>query len=455
MLRTCVFLALMVTALTACATIPAAPSPGCSIAAYPLARAAGGLRAQQAHLTSGSGEPTVSTLTDLLATHTPVTAHAGPSVRHVLLLSGGSQHGAFGGGFLLGLKQANNFRDYDVVTGISTGAIQSTFAFLGNADEPAGRTYPSFMLRSKAFGGVRQSNLTDLAIAYLIDRESDLIQERRLGYVGMALSGSLETFEPMRKLALGLISPATLNAIADHGESRLLLVGVTNLTDGTTYALDLTALARDAAHNDADRECFVDAILASAAVPPGISPIPLTTHLVYIDAQSRKTVGPDETSSFIDGGSRYAVFFDQLQSIRDADGSRPVDIDVIVNGVLHLGKWTDPVTQEDVTRYSVIDVIERASDVLESQARETSVQSAENASNGGQFRIAYMPTDESDNYLYPSSSVPSKIKPMTCNDWARYDKSHFHPLEFYPDYMRCILDYGAWRGRNGAWTHVK
>src|SRR4051794_33546846 len=47
--------------------------------------------------------------------------------RQVLVLSGGSQHGAFGAGFFRGLAQVP---EYDVVTGVSTGALMSTPIFL-------------------------------------------------------------------------------------------------------------------------------------------------------------------------------------------------------------------------------------------------------------------------------------------------------------------------------------
>ena len=53
---------------------------------------------------------------------------------NVLVLSGGGQNGAFGAGFLNGLAQgADDLSDlnFDIVTGISTGALQATFAFLG------------------------------------------------------------------------------------------------------------------------------------------------------------------------------------------------------------------------------------------------------------------------------------------------------------------------------------
>ena len=51
----------------------------------------------------------------------------------MLFLSGGSLHGAFGAGFLDGVAHGGSgLPEFRVVTGISTGSILSTFAFLGD-----------------------------------------------------------------------------------------------------------------------------------------------------------------------------------------------------------------------------------------------------------------------------------------------------------------------------------
>ena len=50
----------------------------------------------------------------------------------VLALSGGGADGAFGAGVLVGWTETGKRPKFDVVTGVSTGALQSTFAFLGS-----------------------------------------------------------------------------------------------------------------------------------------------------------------------------------------------------------------------------------------------------------------------------------------------------------------------------------
>ncbi len=52
--------------------------------------------------------------------------------RTMLALSGGSDNGAFGAGLLNGWTQTGTRPEFSVVTGVSTGALISPFAFLGS-----------------------------------------------------------------------------------------------------------------------------------------------------------------------------------------------------------------------------------------------------------------------------------------------------------------------------------
>jgi predicted acylesterase/phospholipase RssA len=49
----------------------------------------------------------------------------------VLVRSGAGQHGAFGAGMLGGWRESGTRPKFDLVTGISTGALVPTFAYLG------------------------------------------------------------------------------------------------------------------------------------------------------------------------------------------------------------------------------------------------------------------------------------------------------------------------------------
>ncbi|MBV8212078.1 MAG: patatin-like phospholipase family protein [Verrucomicrobia bacterium] len=51
----------------------------------------------------------------------------------ILALSGRGEHGAFGAGLLDGWSESGRRPTFDIVTGVSTGALMSPFAFLGTA----------------------------------------------------------------------------------------------------------------------------------------------------------------------------------------------------------------------------------------------------------------------------------------------------------------------------------
>jgi predicted acylesterase/phospholipase RssA len=73
-------------------------------------------------------------ITKLVARTETRVAEAGPEgpVLNVLAISGGGDFGAFGAGFLVGWACAPGGRpDFDVVTGVSTGALLAPFAYVG------------------------------------------------------------------------------------------------------------------------------------------------------------------------------------------------------------------------------------------------------------------------------------------------------------------------------------
>src|SRR5204862_3743203 len=61
---------------------------------------------------------------------------AEPARFNVLVLSGGGAYGAYPAGVLAGWSEAGTRPAFDVVTGVSTGALVGTMAFLGPARDP-------------------------------------------------------------------------------------------------------------------------------------------------------------------------------------------------------------------------------------------------------------------------------------------------------------------------------
>jgi predicted acylesterase/phospholipase RssA len=418
------------TLLAACAQVRPKVASGCVIPAYPM-------------IVSGNepalvARPSFADILDArLATRAEHTAGIVGGQREILVLSGGSQHGAFGAGLFRGLP---SIPTYDVVTAVSTGALQGTFLFLANQPEPK-RSYPAYMKPDPTIGAPGESNVKDLALAYAIGNESDLMKIGSLGVAGAAFNGSIGNFKPLRTLLADLISDETLQAVAAEADKgRSLFVGVSNLDDGIGYALDLTELARNGRDNGniaAIRQCYIDALVASASVPPGVPPVTLRTS-------------PDMQSHlYMDGGARFGVFFQQVR--KEVNDKYPANVTLIVNGALYGGPWTDK--GKPVDKWSVVSFGLRAVDLMENQVYRFSIDDLESwAIANGSLKMAFISnqkltkiTQEPDAWTYNG---------MSCADAKADDNRKTHPQEFHPEYMRCLISYGQARGAGDPWNKV-
>jgi predicted acylesterase/phospholipase RssA len=190
--------------------------------------------------------------------------------RHdVLLLSGGGSVGAFGAGVLVGWTQAGSRPQFDVVTGISTGALMATLAFLGPSRD------------------------ADLARIYTQTTTRDVMKRR--GIVGFAKRASLYDRGPLERMTAELVTEQLLDDVAaEHRKGRRLFIGTTNLDNGVATVWDM---GRIAASGDPGRaQLYRQVLLASAAVPGVFAP-------VYISQSD----GPP--AMHVDGGIKQALLF--------------------------------------------------------------------------------------------------------------------------------------------------
>jgi predicted acylesterase/phospholipase RssA len=139
----------------------------------------------------------------------------------LLVLSGGGSHGAWGAGVLRGWREntANpRPRKFQVVTGVSTGALLATYAFLA---EPA------------------DDDL--LEEAYATCKTSDIYKKKFI--LSALFSDSLYNSKPLSKRIEKYITPATIDRVALAGqEGRRLYVGTINHDTGRLVIWDLTAM---------------------------------------------------------------------------------------------------------------------------------------------------------------------------------------------------------------------
>ncbi|MFM9966173.1 MAG: patatin-like phospholipase family protein [Planctomycetaceae bacterium] len=224
---------------------------------------------------------------------------------NVLVLSGGGANGAYTAGVLNGWTEAGNRPQFDVVTGISTGALIAPFAFLGSEhDELLKRNYTE-------------------------SRDRDIFTRRWLP--ALVYADSLADSAPLRKRIANEITPDILKQIAAaHREGRRLYVGTTDLDTKRLVVWDLGAIADG---NDPNKlELFRDVLLASASVPGLLPP-------VEIDIEVE---GERHAELHVDGGVAASLFLQPAMlgmSASDPDEAKirdDLNVYVIVAGQLRL-----------------------------------------------------------------------------------------------------------------------
>ncbi|MEZ0244882.1 MAG: patatin-like phospholipase family protein [Sphingomonas sp.] len=431
-----------------------APIGQCAYRAIPLSVDSGGLQPTRPETTA---RPDPDALTAELRgvasaqQASRLTAPAGSAATsppEYLVLSGGSQHGAFGAGFFHGLP---SIPSYDVVTGVSTGSLQATFLFLANQPVPKDRTYAWVDGPLADMIKPGQSNAGDLALAYSIAKEGDIVTPNKGGFLGGLAEGALANFGPLRVRLKAILSPGTFRAIAEQGAApynRKLFVGTVNLDDGRGYAIDLTELASridtpawKGRFNEL-QDCYADALIASSSVPPAAYPVSLEIK----DGQGTRT------NLYMDGGARFGVFLEPILGALGDPVAKDARVDVIVNGSLYGDNWTGA-NGQPVQKWSSLTVAMRAVDILENQVYRFSVATTEQfgLQHGG-VRMAFI----SNQNLAPGAVEPDDyvFRGKTCAAWNIIDNLQ-KPMEFHPNYMACLSDYGRSRGATEQWNWVK
>jgi predicted acylesterase/phospholipase RssA len=377
---------------------------------------------------------------------------------HAIVLSGGSQNGAFGAGFLLGLQDKNGLpAEPSIVTGVSTGSLQATFAFLARQPVAADRTYewldkgvPTLVALPGADGEKPlvpgRTNLEDLALAYSITRESEILKPSALGDADILFKGAVATLDPLRRRLFALITPGTIKQVATEAcRKRILLVGAVDVDDGNGYALDLTALALSAFDAPADgarmtrvRNAYVSALLASSSVPFGAMPVTLRYQDVATPPDAQQHM-------FIDGGARFGVFLTGV--------AKDYDVTLLVNTTLTTDPWIEDNPPAPTSGWLLIKLIPRTvEDILETQVYQLSVGKVEDDAKS--LKMSYI----SNANIKPVDGVPPE-DPMQhqygkygkCIDLKKEDALH-NPIQFFPKYMACLIDYGRSRGDRREWN---
>jgi len=191
--------------------------------------------------------------------------------RNILCLSGGGSFGAYSAGVLVGWSERGDRPNFDVVTGISTGALIAVPAFLG----------PRYDDHMKKF--------------YTTLKNDDLFKVRLVaGLVGEALADT----SPLKQRIDDFLTPQVMTDLAAaHAQGRRLYIGTTEQEGGRFVAWDIGAIA--SRNGPDDRALIVNVLLGSSAAP-GFFPSANIT--VTVD-------GVAYTERHVDGGVSHSVFF--------------------------------------------------------------------------------------------------------------------------------------------------
>ncbi|HEG44306.1 MAG TPA: patatin-like phospholipase family protein [Phycisphaerales bacterium] len=180
----------------------------------------------------------------------------GDACYNMLALSGGGANGAFGAGFLYGWTEAGTRPEFKLITGISSGAIIASLAFVGSDyDEMLKEIY------------------TTVATA-------NIFNTRKI--MSLIWNESFADVGPLKRLIEKYANESSINAVAkEHAKGRRLYLGTTNLDAQRLMIWNMGVIA-NSGHPDT-LELFRKVLLASLSVPCIFPPVYFD---VEVDGQS-------------------------------------------------------------------------------------------------------------------------------------------------------------------------
>ncbi len=188
-----------------------------------------------------------------------------------LAISGGGPNGAFGAGLLIGWTKTGTRPEFNMVTGVSTGALSAPFAFLGSDyDEQLKDVYTNISTK-------------------------DIIEERSL--LNTIFNDSLADTSPLQLLIAHYITADVIDAIArEHKKGRRLFIGTVNLDAGRSVIWNIGAIAISNEPNKI--KLLHDILRASASIPVAFTPVVIPVEIN----------GEMYDEMHVDGGTGSQVF---------------------------------------------------------------------------------------------------------------------------------------------------
>jgi hypothetical protein len=267
----------------------------------------------------------------------------------VLALSGGGAGGAFGAGALVGLTRRGSRPQFELVTGVSTGALIAPFAFLGPAwDAP-------------------------LIAAAMTAGNGSLLQWRG----GILYDPAVYSGEPLARFVDEFVTKELVAAVAiEAAKGRMLLVATTDLDKEESVIWDLGAIASRGG-NEA-RALFRDVLTASASIPGVFPPVMIRVQ--------ENGLAYDEMH--VDGGTTQSFFIaPELNRYFPGkfDGLEGINLYVVINGQMAASPGTTPLSPIPIVTRSYSATMKHIS------RRDIGIAAAFAQRHGMRFRFTELP----------------------------------------------------------------
>ncbi len=303
----------------------------------------------------------------------------------LLAVSGGGENGAFGAGVLCGWTDYGNRPVFELVTGVSTGALTAPFAYLGSNYDPQLRAV-----------------YTELTASHVLERRA---------LTAAIFNDAMADNAPLFKTISIYLNDAMLAALGKTYEGgRLLLIATSDLDAQTPVIWNIGAIAKSGHPRALDTIRRI--LLASAAVPGAFPP---TLFDVTVDGVAYQEL-------HVDGGAfaqafLYPAAITRQRRARMAKGQRvtPARAFVIRNGRLD-AQWA-------TTQRTTLGIASRAISTMIAASGINDVIRMYNATqrDGIDFNLAYIGSDFTEQL----------------------------PAPFDQGYMRALFSYGYRRARRG------
>ncbi len=264
----------------------------------------------------------------------------------ILAISGGGTNGAYGAGVIYGWTKSGKRPNFDIITGVSTGALIAVLAFAG----------PDY----------------DDKLKKLYTQTSQKEIYRKKGVVAGLFSDSYYDYTPFKKQIQQVVTPQLLEKIAiEYRKGRRLYIATTNIDAGKLVVWDLGKLAASDRANKVLRSQKI--IRASATVPGFFKP-------VYIKPRN----GIEIRQAHVDGSVKAPVLIRNFMLQRPA---KKKNLYVLINSQMKLADAGKPV-EPDLASISAKTISELLRGLLYKTVYQGYV-TARNANSN--FRLNYIP----------------------------------------------------------------